>query len=62
MLTMTYERIDGSQFEAPIFHPHMEYAALVDPQDGRVKTFETKWRTLTGQRFPIKRVEVPSNG
>jgi hypothetical protein len=55
---ITYERLDGSSFEGPIFHRDMKHAAVVDPQDGKVKTFETVWDTRFGYRFPIKRVEV----
>lgn len=59
MRTITYERSDGTTFEAPLFHPHMEHASVVDPLDGRVKLFETVWRMIDKARFPIKRVEVP---
>ena len=58
MRSITYERLDGSTFEAPIFHPRMEHAAVVDPLDGRIKTFETVWMTVFDMRHPVKRVEM----
>ncbi len=56
--TITYVRLDGSQFEGELFHPQMEHAAVVDPLDGRVKTFETVWYNGMSYRYPLKRVEM----
>lgn len=41
MNEITYKRLDGTTFQAPIFHPRMEHAGVVDPLDGVIKVFET---------------------
>jgi len=53
-MTIIYVRKDGTTFEGPLFHPHMEHAGVIDPLDGRLKAFET---VFDENRNPIKRVE-----
>lgn len=55
-MKITYERLDGTTFEAPLFHPKMEHAGVIDPRDGVLKAFVT----VFDEGYPIKRVEMES--
>lgn len=61
-MMITYQRLDGSMFEGPLFHPRMEVASVLDPRDGTVKTFKTLFDTDSS--IPLIRVElkVDENG
>lgn len=55
-MKITYERLDDTTFEGPLFHPRMEVAGVIDPRDDRLKTFVTVFE----DGKPLKRVEVES--
>lgn len=55
MSRIQYVRLDGTTFTHYLFHPRMEHASVVDPRDGRLRTFKTEFDK---HGTPLRRVEV----